>query len=90
MPKGCSPGQLMFGRDTILLIKHTVDSEIIRQENQTQINKDNILKNRHRVDNNYKVRDNVMLTKNIASKYETPYTVPILITQCFTNETVES
>ena len=30
-----------------------------------------------------------MLTKHITYKYETPYTVPFVITQCFTNGTVE-
>ena len=29
---GYSPGQLMFGRDMILLIKHRVDWELIRQQ----------------------------------------------------------
>ena len=37
-----SPGQLIFGRDTILPIEHTVDWELLRQRNQTQINKYNI------------------------------------------------
>ena len=32
-------GQLIFGHDMILLIKHTVDWELIRQQKQTQINK---------------------------------------------------
>ena len=42
-----SPVQLIFGRDTIIPIKHTVDWEIIRQKNQTQINKNDIHKNRN-------------------------------------------
>ena len=33
------PGQLIFGRDMILPIKNTVDWELMRQQNQTQINK---------------------------------------------------
>ena len=43
--KGYSPGQLLFDRDTILPIKHKVDWESIRQQNQTQINKYNIHEN---------------------------------------------
>ena len=54
-----------------------------------QINKDNICKNRHKVDHNYKVVDNVILTKHTAYKYETPYMGPFVITQCFTNGTVK-
>ena len=63
-----SPGELIFGRDMILPIKHTVDWELIRQRKQTQINKDNTQKNRHRVDHDYKVGDEVMLTKHTAYK----------------------
>ena len=40
--KGYIPGQLLFGRNMILPIKHKVDWKLIRQKNQTQINKDNI------------------------------------------------
>ena len=39
------PGQLIFGRDMILPIKLTMDWELIRQENQAQVNKYNIHKN---------------------------------------------
>ena len=39
-----SPGQLLFGRDMVLPIKHKVDWSLIRQRKQTQINKDNIHK----------------------------------------------
>ena len=57
-----SPAQLIFGRDKILLIEHTVGWELIRQRNQAKMIKDNIHKNRHRVDHKYKVGDNVILT----------------------------
>ena len=40
-----SIGQLLFGRNTILLIKHTVDCELISQQKQAKINKYNIRKN---------------------------------------------
>ena len=59
-----SPGKLIFGRDMILPIKHMVDWELIHQKKQAQINKYNIYKNRHRVDYDYKVGDNVMLTNH--------------------------
>ena len=42
---------------------------LIGQKKQAQINKDNIRKNRHRIDHDYKVRDNVMLNKHTALKY---------------------
>ena len=43
--KGYILGQLLFGRDMIILIKNKADWELIRQLKQTQINKDNIHKN---------------------------------------------
>ena len=83
-----SPGQLVFGCDMILLIKHKVDWELIRQRKQAQINKYNSRKNRHRDYHDYKVGDTFILTKHTAYKYETPYKGPFLMTQCFTNGTV--
>ena len=53
-----------------------------------KINKDNIHKNRHRVDHDYKVKDDVFITKHTAYKYEIPYTGPFVIIQCFTNGTL--
>ena len=51
-------------------------------------NKYEIRENRHIVDQDYKVRDNVMITRHTAHKYETPYMGPFFITQCFTNDTI--
>ena len=48
--KGYIPGQLLFGRDMIILIKHKVDWELIHQINQAHINKDNIRENNKRFD----------------------------------------
>ena len=80
-----SPEQLVFFRDMILLIKHMLDWKLIRQQNQTQINKDNIRENNKRVDHDYKFGDKVMLDNNAAYKYETPYKGLFVIIQCRTN-----
>ena len=77
--KGYSPGQSLFDRDMILPIKHRVDWEIIYQQNQAQISKDNIRKNRHRFDYDYKVGENAMITKQTEHKYETTYVGPFVI-----------
>ena len=53
-----------------------------------QINKHNIPKNNKIVDHDYKVRDKVMLANNALYKYEAPYKIPFVITQCWTNGTV--
>ena len=86
--KGYSLGQLIFVRDMIIPIKHRVDWELIHHWKQTQINRDNARENKHRVDYEYKVGDNVILTDHTAYKYETPYKGPFVIKQCFTNKTV--
>ena len=39
--KGYSPGQLIFGREMILPIKHRVDFELICHRNHSKINKYN-------------------------------------------------
>ena len=83
--KGYSLGQLIFGCDMIILIKHKVDWELIRQQKQTQINKYNIRENNKTVDHEYKVIDKFMLDNHAAYKYETPYIEPFVITQCWTN-----
>ena len=61
-----SLGQLIFGRDMIIPIKYTVDCDLIRQQKQAQIIKDNTHENRNQVDHDYKVRNKVMLIKHTA------------------------
>ena len=72
----------------ILPIKHMVYWELILQKKQTQINKDNIHKNRNWFDHDYNVGDKVMLNNHTAYKYETPYKVPLVTMGCFTNGTI--
>ena len=50
-----------------------------------QINKDNIRKNRNRVDHDYKVVDKVMINNYAAYRYETPYKIPFMKKWCWTN-----
>ena len=54
-----------------------------------QIDRDNNRDNKHRVDYDYKVVDNFMLTNHTAHKYETLYNGIFVITKCFTNRTVK-
>ena len=53
----------------ILLTKHRVDLELICQQKQTKINRDNTRKNKHRFDYDYKVGDKFMLNKHDAYEY---------------------
>ena len=65
-----------------------MDWELIRYRKQAQINRDNTQDNKHRVDYDYKVGDKFILTNHTAYKYDTPYKGPFVITQCFTNVTL--
>ena len=85
--KDYSTGWLIFGCDVIIPIKHKLDWWMICQKNQVQINKDNIRKIDIKLTTNI-AGDNSVLTNHTALKYETPYNVPFVITQCFTNGTV--
>ena len=60
------PGQLAFGYDMILLIKHKMDLGLILQRNQTQIYKHKIRVNSKRVYHDYKVRYKIILNNNAA------------------------
>ena len=48
----------------IIPIKHKGDQELTRHQKHTQINKDNIRKNRKLVEHDHKVGDKVMLNNN--------------------------
>ena len=56
--------QLVFGYYMIPLIKHKVDWELMHQIKQTKINNDNIRKNKIFFDQDYKVRNKVVLNNN--------------------------
>ena len=78
--KGYNPGQLIFGRDMIIPIKHRVDWGLLRQQKQTQVIRYIAHENKQRVDYDYKIKDKVMLTNYSAYKYETPYRGIFVIT----------
>ena len=61
---GKIPGQLLFGRDMILPIKHIADCKYIRHIKQAQIEKDVIRKKSTTIDHNYRVGDRVMVKKH--------------------------
>ena len=72
----------------MILIKHTVDWELIRQQKQTQIIKHNTIENRNQFEHDYNAEDKVMLTNHPAWNSETSYKGTFLITQWFTNGAV--
>ena len=86
--KGKIPGQLVFGRDMILLITHVAYWIYIRKRKQTQIYNDFIQENANRIYHYYIVVDKVMTQNKSSYKYKTPYRGPYKIFQTWTNVTV--
>jgi hypothetical protein len=56
-----TPGQLVFGCDMIVNVKHKADWEYIRARKQNLIIKDNKAENAKRIPHNYAVGDKVSL-----------------------------
>ena len=83
-----TPGQLVFGRDMILNIKHEANWEYIRSRKQNLIFKNNKAENAKRTPHTYMVGDKVLLRRGTENKYETPYQGPYTITKVNENGTV--
>jgi hypothetical protein len=83
-----SPGQLVFGRDMILNIKHTANWEIIRMRNQNLIKNNNKRENAKRIEHKYKLGQPVLLKRGTENKYEAPYSGPSNIFKVNDNGTV--
>ena len=62
--------QLVFGRDSILKIKHVSDWEHIRQRKQLWINHNNKRENMRRNNQQYKVGDKILVKRKKKFKYE--------------------
>ena len=84
-----TPGQLVFGRDMILPVKFNADWALIAQQKQNSINESNKKENKKRIPHEYKVGDQVLLTKpGILRKMSTPYSGPYEVQQVFPNGTL--
>jgi len=83
-----SPGQLVFGRDMMLNIKHIANWKAIKERKQQIAKKNNERENSKRKFYEYKVGEEVLLEKHKANKMEQPYEGPYKILQVNTNGTV--
>jgi transposase InsO family protein len=83
-----TPGQLVFGRDMILNVKHEANWEYIRERKQNIIAKNNKAENAKRIPHQYKVGDKVLLKRGTENKYETPYQGPYTILKVNDNGTI--
>lgn len=83
-----TPGQLVFGRDMILNMKHEANWEFIRARKQKIIQKNNKAENAKRTPHTYSVGDKVLLRRGTENKYEAPYSGPYTILKVNDNGTV--
>jgi transposase InsO family protein len=83
-----TPGQLVFGRDMILNIKHEANWEYIKERKQQIIEKNNQAENAKRRPHVYKEGDQVLLKRGTENKYEVPYTGPYTVLKLNDNGTV--
>ena len=84
-----SPGQLVFGRDMILNVKHIANWEVIREQKQRLINKNNQRENAKRTPYTYTVGQQVLLKRGTENKYEAPFKGPYRIIAVNNNGTVQ-
>jgi hypothetical protein len=72
----------------IFNISHVSNWELIRQNKQKLIDRNNKCKNAKRVEHTYKTGDLVLLKRGTENKYESPYNGPYSILQVNDNGTV--
>ena len=87
-----TPGQLVFGRDMLLDIKHTANWHNIHHRRQVRMDKNNINENLKRLSCNYKGGDKILILKTYLQKQRKlaqPYEGPYTIVEIFTNGTVK-
>ena len=86
---GTSPGTAIYGRDMLFDIPYVANWADIGKRRQKQVDKSCELKNKLRVDFDYRVGQKVLLFKDgILRKAEDPYEGPYVITDVYTNGTV--
>ena len=82
-----TPGQLVFGRDMMLNVKHEANWQAIKERKQRLIHKNNKRENSRRIDHTYHPGDKVLLEKD-ANKLERDNEGPYEVVNVFDNGTV--
>jgi hypothetical protein len=84
-----TPAQLVFGRDSILNIRHEADWIYIQHKKQQRIKANNARENAKRKEYQYKVNDQVLVTNPDNRKYGSdPYIGPYKVLEVRNNGTV--
>ena len=85
-----TPAQLVFGRDSILNIKHEANWKYIKERKQLLINKNNEKENSKRRQHTYQVGDKVLVENYNHRKFgDDPFIGPFRITKVNNNGTVQ-
>ena len=63
------PMQLMFGRDAILNLIFDTNWQLIKQQKQNVIDKNNAIENSKQINHTYKVQDLVLVKNEQSTKY---------------------
>ena len=86
-----TPAQLVFGRDSILNVRHEANWKIIKERKQKLINKGNERENKNRIDYKYKEGDKVLLKNAWKTKFnQDAYSDPYKITTVQDNGTIRA
>ena len=86
-----TPVQLVFGRDSVLNIRHEANWKLIKERKQKLINRGNERENKNRVLHEYKVGDKVLLKNALKTKFnQDAYIGPYTITAVRNNGTVRA
>lgn len=84
-----TPAQLVFGRDSILNIRHEADWIYIQHKKQQRIKANNARENAKRKEYQYKVNDQVLVTNPDSRKYGSdPFIGPYTVLEVRNNGTV--
>ena len=85
-----SPMQLVYGRDSILNIKHTADWTKIKEKKEKLIQANNKRENLKRLNHTYAQGDKILIsTDPSGAKFDAPYKGPFTIIQVNNNGTVQ-
>ena len=86
---GHSPMQMVYGRDAILNIKHTVNWTNVKKRKQEMIHKNIERENSKRIKHAYFVGDKILiLADHNKAKFDPEYKGPFTITKVYNNGTV--
>jgi len=84
-----SPMQLVFGRDAILNLKFSANWQLIKENKQKLIHKNNQNENSKRIPHEYKVGDQVLVDEKPLSKYDSKYSGPFRVCAINNNGTIK-